>query len=736
MPRGDRNYKLLQGLNLAEETTYRLHDILDKVSAYDPDADLDLIRKAYVFSARAHQGQTRRSGEPYLIHPVGVASILADMKLDVSSIVAGILHDTVEDTLTSLEEIEKYFGHEIRDLVDGVTKLGKIQFTTSEEKQAENFRKMIMAMAKDIRVILIKLADRVHNMRTLEYMPEAKQEIIARETVDIYAPIANRLGIQRFKVELEDLALKYLKPEMFKMIDRQIKDRKEKSKKYIEDVEKLIREKMAAQGIEVDFQGRFKHYYSINRKMEVQNIPFEEVHDIVAFRIIVDTLQQCYEALGVIHSMWRPIPGRFKDYIAMPKGNNYRSLHTTVIGPHGERVEFQIRSREMHDIAENGIAAHWKYKEGGKVETNDEKKYKWVRQLLEWQKELSDPAEFLDTVKLDLFADDVYAFTPKGDLRELPRGSTPVDFAYDIHSEIGRTCVGAKVNGKIVPLRYQLRSGDTVEILTQAGRHPNKDWLQFVKTSRAKTKIRQFIRTEERERGLAIGHELFEKECRHYNVNISKTLKDPKLLEFGAAKSYRDVDSILIAIGYGKISPQQIIGYIYPEEQRKEYKPSAIAKVAEAMKNIAKKGKGMVKVNGFDDFLVHYGKCCNPIPGDPIVGYVTRGKGISVHVVNCPKILDKDPDRKVSVRWETERGGVRIVRIRVSCIDKPGLLVAMTEAITQHKINIASASVGVTEDQMATNYFDVEISNIDQLRKVMKSLEGVKGVIAVSRVRG
>jgi len=713
----------------------RLHDILDMVAAYDPDADLDLIRRAYVFSARAHQGQTRRSGEPYLTHPVGVASILAEMKLDVPSIVAGILHDTVEDTLTSLEEIEKYFGQEVRVLVDGVTKLGKIQFTTSEERQAENFRKMIMAMAQDIRVILVKLADRVHNMRTLDFMPEGKQDRIAKETLEIYAPIANRLGIQRIKVELEDLSLKYLKPETHRLIDQQVRGKKEEWKRYIEELRQFVEDKMKEQGIPSKIKGRMKHYYSIHRKMEAQNIPFEEVHDIVAFRIVTETISQCYAALGVLHSMWKPIPGRFKDYIAMPKGNNYRSLHTTMIGPNGERVEFQIRTKDMNDIAENGIAAHWKYKESDRLKESDEKKFKWIRQLLEWQSELSDPAEFLDTVKLDLFADDVYVFTPKGELRELPRGSTPIDFAYDIHTEVGHNCVGAKVNGKIVPLRYELRSGDTVEVLRQKNRRPNKDWLQFVKTSRAKAKIRQYIRLQERDRGLAIGEELFEKECRHYGENVTAVMKEPKLLEFANRKGYKDVDGLMVAVGYGKFSPQNILEFVYPTEKRAQLKPSRLSRVAAAVKKLTGKRRSMVKVDGFDDFLISFGKCCNPIPGDSIVGYVTRGKGVSVHLTNCARIFNRDPDRKVAVQWDTEGSGLRIVQIRVACVDKPGLLVAMTEAITQHGINISKASLGHKEGQMAVNYFDLEIGDVSQLRKVMKTLEAVKGVVTVARTR-
>jgi GTP pyrophosphokinase len=713
----------------------RLHNILDTVLAYDPDADLDMIRRAYVFSARAHQGQTRRSGEPYLTHPVGVAAILAEMKLDVASIVAGMLHDTVEDTLTSLEEIEKYFGSEIRDLVDGVTKLGKIQFTTSEERQAENFRKMIMAMAKDIRVILVKLADRVHNMRTMEFMPEDKQDRIARETIEIYAPIANRLGIQRMKIELEDLSLKYLKPEVYQQIDAELRHKDSEREKYIKEVMKQVRSKMHEYKVEAELIGRVKHYYSIHRKMEAQNITFEEVHDIIAFRMIVEAVPQCYEALGLLHSMWKPIPGRFKDYIAMPKGNNYQSLHTTVIGPFGERVEFQIRTREMHLVAENGIAAHWKYKEKDRIKDADERKFKWIRQLLEWQSELSDPAEFLDTVKLDLFADDVYVFTPRGELRELPRGATPIDFAYDIHTEVGNSCVGAKVNGKIVPLRYELRSGDTVVIITQKNRVPNKDWLQFVKTSRAKAKIRQYVRSQERDHGIAVGTELFEKECKHYGENFNNVIKEPKLLEFANKKGYKDVDSLLAAIGYGKFSSQNVLEYVFPSEKRKDRKQSAISKVADVVKKITRRKKGLVRIDGFDDFLVNFGKCCNPIPGDSIVGYVTRGRGVSVHVVDCQKIMEKDPDRKVAVQWDMGRGGHRVVKLKVVCIDRPGMLISMTEAITNHGVNISRASVGNKEGSRVVNFFELEIGDVAQLRKILKSLEGVKGIVSVMRVR-
>jgi GTP pyrophosphokinase len=713
----------------------RLHDILDMVSAYNPEADLDAIKKAYVFSAKAHQGQTRRSGEPYLVHPMEVAGILARMKLDVPSVVTALLHDTVEDTVATLDEVEQLFGAEVRDLVDGVTKLSKVHFTTSEERQAENFRKMIMAMAKDIRVILVKLADRVHNMRTLAHMPEMRQVSIAQETIDIYAPIANRLGIQEMKVELEDLALLSLKPDVYQMIDEQVRKKQVKREKFIREIKDVIVEKLEEHNIKCEVYGRLKHYYSIWKKMEAQHIPFDQVHDIIAFRLIVDTVQQCYEALGAIHALWKPVPGRFRDYIAMPKANNYQSLHTTVIGPQGERVEFQIRTQEMHLVAEHGIAAHWKYKEGRLIDDKDEMKFKWIRKLLEWQKELSDPAEFLDTVKLDLFADDVYVFTPQGALLEFPRGSTPLDFAYAIHTDVGHSCIGAKVSGKIVPLRYELRSGDTVEILTGKKKQPHKDWLGMVKTSRAKAKIRQKLRQEEHDTVMIIGRELLEKALRQYHLNINTVVKSKEFQDFAAKSSY-DEEGVLAAIGFGKIPPIQIVSLFIPHDQlHPDDKPpgeeSVIGKIVQKIKG----SKGQVKVGGMDDMLVSFGKCCNPIPGDSIIGYVTRGRGVSVHVSNCDRILSQDPERLIKVEWDKGNMTMRQVKIKVVCRDEPGMLAKMTESITAEGSNIIGATVTMNEDKTATNGFDLEIKDLSQLRQVVKALERIKGVISVERVR-
>ncbi|PIR20186.1 MAG: GTP pyrophosphokinase [Deltaproteobacteria bacterium CG11_big_fil_rev_8_21_14_0_20_47_16] len=719
----------------------RLNDILDQVSQYNPEADLDLIKKAYVFSAKAHQGQTRRSGEPYLVHPVAVASILADMKMDISSIVAAILHDTVEDTVATLEEIEQLFGAEVRKLVDGVTKLGKIKFSSNVEKQAENFRKMVLAMAQDIRVILIKLADRLHNMRTLEFMTEEKQVEISKETQEIYAPIANRLGIQEMKVELEDLAFKYLNPEMYKGIASQIEKRKAELQSYIDEVKDLVSKKLQEHHLPGEVSGRLKHYYSIHRKMEHQNITLDEVHDIIAFRIIVDDLSQCYAILGLIHSLWRPIPGRFKDYIAMPKANNYQSLHTTVVASKGERVEFQIRTREMDEIAERGIAAHWKYKEKGAIESKDETKFKWIRQLLEWQRDLNEPAEFMDTVKLDLFTDDIYVFTPNGELRELPQGGTPVDFAYDIHTDVGHSCVGARVNGRIVPLRYQLHSGDAVEIMTQKNGRPNKDWLKFVVTSRAKAKIRQYIRQEERDTACTIGRQLLEKECERYGVSISKLLKSTEVSQYMQEINTKDIDGIYVAIGYGKMMPLDLISRFLPKEaveavekkEAKEHVPTTIGRFVSKIRG--KSSRGLVKVNGISDVLITFGKCCNAVPGDAIVGFVTRGRGISVHTIDCPKILASDSARTVPLEWDTSSGLTRNARIKVICVDRPGLLSSMSEAITDQGVNIKEASARAMDDKKAINIFEVEVRDTAQLRHVMNALEKIKGVIQVERVR-
>ncbi len=540
----------------------RLNDILDRVSGYAPGADLDVIKKAYVYSAKVHQGQIRKSGEPYLVHPLEVAGILAEMRLDEASIVTGLLHDTIEDTLATREEIAEIFGEEVAELVDGVTKLSQFSAgNTQEEKQAENFRRMVVAMAKDIRVLLVKLADRAHNMRTLDFMSPEKQERIARETLDIYAPLANRLGIQWIKIELEDLSFKYLNPAEYAELKERIANRAQARDRFIVEVVGIIQGKLQEQGIPAEVKGRVKHVYSIWRKMRVQNLEFDQIHDLIAFRVIVDSVAQCYESLGFVHSLWKPVPGRFKDYIAIPKPNMYQSLHTTVVGPEAERVEIQIRTREMHRIAEEGVAAHWAYKEGkpGAGKDADAQKFAWLRQLLEWQRELPDPREFIETVKVDLFADEVFVFTPKGDVKSLPRGATPVDFAYAVHSKVGEHTVGAKVNGKIVPLRYKLKNGDTVEVLTSPSSHPSKDWLGFVKTSRAQARIRAYVRQLEQKRSLEIGLEIAERELRRYGLSLHKLQKAGDVDKMASGAGYKQGNDLLVALGYGKVSPREFL---------------------------------------------------------------------------------------------------------------------------------------------------------------------------------
>ncbi len=713
----------------------RLNDILDKVSAYNPTADHNLIRKAYVYCAKVHQGQTRLSGEPYIIHPMEVAGLLAELKLDVPSIVTGFLHDTIEDTLATSEDLTKMFGVEVADLVEGVTKISKINFKTKEESQAENFRKMLLAMAIDIRVILVKLADRLHNMRTLEFQDEVKQRRIARETMDIYAPIANRLGISWVKVELEDLSFRYLHPEIYFDLVKKISQKKQEREAFVEEAKAIISEKLAFYGIKGEVSGRSKHLYSIYRKMEKRNVEFEEIYDLIAVRVLVEDVRECYEVLGVIHSAWKPIPGRFKDYIAMPKGNMYQSLHTTVIGPQGDRMEVQIRSHEMHSVADAGIAAHWKYKEGKGYDEKEVKRFAWLRQLLEWQQDLQDSKEFMDSVKVELFTEEVYVFTPKGDVKGYPKGSTPIDFAYSVHTDIGHRCVGAKVNGKLVPLKYELKNGDIVEVITSPHHTPSKDWLKIVKSSRARNKIRAWIKIEERKRSIILGREFCEKDFRRYSINLQKIQKSGEFKKIAAEFGYAADDDLLAAVGYGKISSSQIVAKLLPEEklkERAEHKESRLESVINKLKG---KSSGAVEIGGLDDVLVRFGKCCNPVPGDEIIGFITRGKGVTVHTADCQFALESDPERRVDVAWNKVKTAVLPVKIRVLCHDVKGILATITLAITNCEANIASAQIQSTIDQRGENIFEVNVTDLAHLQKVMNSLMKVKGVIKVERIK-
>ncbi len=709
----------------------RLEDIVERIQKYNPGADVDLLRRAYIFSAKAHQGQTRLSGESYLNHPIEVAAILANLRLDAATVAAGLLHDTIEDTTATPKELKEMFGTEVAELVDGMTKLSRMELQSREQREAENFRKMIVAMARDIRVILIKLADRLHNMRTLKSLPPEKQKRIAQETLDIYAPLANRMGISRIKIELEDLSFMYLEPEAYRDLVRKVNQRRIERESYINELIEIMKKQLAEHGYKGEVKGRPKHFYSIYQKMLKQGIAFEDIYDLIAIRIITDTKVNCYAILGLIHSLWTPVPGRFKDFIGVPKSNLYQSLHTTIIGPKGERVEFQIRTEEMHRLAEEGIAAHWRYKEKSAISQRDEKQYAWLRQLLEWQKDVPDAKEFMETVKGDLFPDVVYVFTPRGDVKELPLGSTPVDFAYSVHTDIGHQCVGAKVNGKIVPLKHELRNGDKVEVTTQAGHTPSRDWLKFVKTSRAKTRIKAWLKIEERRRSILLGKELLEKELRKHELSPARVLKSAELPVVANELSQNTVEDLLAAIGYGKVSAHQVSNKLAPDKQQIEQIPKR------PLAKPAKPASGGMMINGMDNMLIHLSKCCNPVPGDKIVGFITRGRGVSVHTTDCTNIGDLtfDKDRLVDVSWGDLQAAAHAVKIAVQTEDKPGLLASVSSSISAAEANITHAEVTTNEDRQATLIFTIDIRDVEHLNRIIKNIEAINGVIDVKRVR-
>ncbi len=717
------------------ETVTDIGQLLDRVRSYQPEADLSLVRKAYDFSAKAHEGQKRRSGEPYVQHPVAVAGVLTLLKTDVAAVVAGLLHDTLEDTVATPAELEREFGKEVVHLVDGVTKIGKITFRSYEEKQAENFRKMVLSMADDIRVVIIKLADRLHNMRTLEHLSEAKRQEIAQETLEIYAPLANRIGIGWVKNELEDLCLKHLKPDVYEMLRVRVAKRDEDREQYIQEVRDLVEKALADVGLQGTVYGRPKHLYGIYQKMNKQGISFEEVYDLTALRIITDTKMNCYALLGVIHSLWRPLPGRFKDYIAIPKSNLYQSLHTTVVGPKGEHVEFQIRTEEMHRVAEYGIAAHWKYKEQDKVAEKDSKAFGWLRQFVEWHTDLPDNRQFMDSVKLELFHDVVYVFTPKGIVKELPKGATPVDFAYAIHTEVGDHCVGAKVNGKIVPLKHQVESGDTVEILTSPNQTPHKDWLKFVRTSRAKTKIKHWVKAEEQTRSVEIGRRLLESELRRHAFAPAQMLRSEQLLEVSRQLGYDTLDELMAAVGFGHLATAEVIAKLAAPSSG----PGApVAEPAPAQKaSVGRADDKGVRVKGARDLLMQLSRCCNPVPGDRILGYITRGRGLTIHSVDCPNLeaLDYDRERLVEVEWDTATPGLHPVKVSVMTVDKTGVLANVSSAIAECQANISRAEIATREDRKAVLDFVVEVSDTKHINHVLKAIERVDGVISARRVR-
>ncbi|MBU5336457.1 RelA/SpoT family protein [Intestinibacter bartlettii] len=730
-----------------------LQEILDKIKKYAPNADVTPVIKAYELAKSAHAGVFRKSGEPYIIHPIAVANILADLELDMEVIAAGLLHDVVEDTPYTYEDIKDLFGKDIADLVDGVTKLGKIKYQTKEESQAENLRKMFLAMAKDIRVILIKLADRLHNMRTLKYMPEEKAKYKAKETLEIYGGIAHRIGISKIKWELEDLALKYIDPEGYRELTDKITMKRSQRQEYIDKIVQLLEEKFKEVDINCEVSGRPKHFYSIYKKMKKKNKTFEEIYDLTAVRIIVDTVKDCYAVLGMVHTMWIPMPGRFKDYIAMPKPNLYQSLHTTVIGPDGEPVEIQIRTHEMHEIAENGIAAHWKYKEGitGNHDAKMEQKLKWLRQMMEWEKDVQDPHEFLDALKDDVFNSQVYVFTPKGDVIELPAGSTPIDFAYRVHTNVGNKCTGAKINGKIVPINYKLQNGEIVEVITSANSPgPSRDWLSIVQTPTARNRIRQWFKKERREENIERGTDILEKEFKRYNIPYKNASIQKFLNQVAKKFNQPTLEDLIATIGYGGIATSQVMPKVrdfynkevnrQEKEKRMQEKENKIKKnfdEQEYAKKRKKKDNG-ITVKGLDNILVRFAKCCNPLPGDDIVGYITKGRGVAIHRKDCTNIkLDDEflKNRLVEVEWNNPEKSKFEGEVKIIAVDRVGLLNDVIHIVSMEKLSISGINCRVLKDNTANISLLVEVNDISELKQLMKKIKSIPGVDEVSRMR-
>lgn len=712
----------------------RLSDILDQIQSYLPGCDTRLVEKAYVYAAWAHAGQVRRSGEPYLAHPLAVAYILAQMKLDLPAIAAGLLHDTVEDTDTTIEDLEKIFGREVAEIVDGVTKISTLPIKSKIYKEAENFRKMILAMANDLRVVLVKLADRLHNMRTLEFQPEHKRQRIARETLEIYAPLASRLGIDWLKRELEDLSFMYLYPEEYRKLKEEVERVVAARQDFIDEVIKILKEALAKEGITGRVLGRRKHLYSIFRKLERQNLGIDQlylIYDIIGLRVIVKEVRECYEVLGLIHALWRPIPGRFKDYISLPKPNMYQSLHTTVIGPGGRQMEIQIRTEEMDRIANEGIAAHWLYKEQKIISADSAKshQFEWLKRLVELQKELQNPRDFIESLRMDLFPDEVYVFTPGGDIKVLPRGATPVDFAYAIHTEVGHHCARAKVNGRLVPLDYELQTGDIVEIVTATHQKPSRDWLKFVKTSRARSRIRQWLKREEHQRIMVTGREILDRELRKFKSSFSAFLDSERAEEVAKVFSFKTVDDLILAVGYGRLTPQQVVRRFLHIETKEEPEEPQVTKKSFSLE----RGGEVFSVDGAQDILFHLSRCCNPLPGDEVIGYITRGRGITVHRVDCPNLKTLDPDRRIEVRWENTDGATYPARVAVVAVDRKGMLASISSAISASEANILEAEVKTTPDRRAIFNFLLEVSDKAHLDRIFAHVKQVDGVIRVER---
>lgn len=699
------------------------------LEAYAERLDVEMIRAAYTLAVEAHAGQVRASGEEYVTHTVEVATILAGLRLDTASIVAALVHDVVEDTAFTLAEIEERFGPEVAAIVDGVTKIGKVQFRSTTEQQVENYRKLLLSMAEDARVILVKLADRLHNMQTLQHLPEGKRRRIALETREIYAPLAHRLGIFSIKWELEDLAFKFLEPEAYEELGRKIQQRRKERERHIVEMKVPLEEELRRSGIPAEVTGRPKHLWSIYKKMQKRGLPYEEIHDLMAMRIITDSIQNCYAALGVIHSRWAPVQERFHDYIATPKSNMYRSLHTTVVGPHGRRYEIQIRTEEMHRTAEYGIAAHWKYKEGGEGRDEVDEALTWFRQVLEWQQDASEPEEFMEFLRMDLFQGEIFVFTPKGEVKQLPTGATPIDFAFAVHTEVGLHCGGAKVNGRIAPLSRELRNGDTVEIITNPRQWPNRDWLAFVKTSRARGRIRQWIRKQEFDSAVELGRDFLDRELRKARTERPP---DAELARAAEGLGYPDFDHVHAALGRGDIGPTAVLRALFPDQDPVEMtqrQPTALQRLAE---RLIRTNKG-VRIQGMENLMVRYSQCCQPVPGDDVIGYVTRGRGVSIHRIDCPNILNlPDPERRIEIEWAAEKGDRFMVRIHMRGTDRRGLLSDVAKAITDTGTDIQHADMKSVDGGM-DGEFVVEVSDLGHLKKVLKSIRRVKGVLSVER---
>ena len=720
-------------------TVTKFRDLMRMMRENRPTEDLEIVRKAYEFSQKHHAGQTRASGSPYLVHPLEVALVLAEMRMDPVAVAAGLLHDSVEDTSVTIVDIRKEFGEQVAHIVEGVTKISKIDFATREEQQAENLRKMMLAMVDDIRVVLIKLADRLHNMRTLEHLPPERQQKIAQETLDIYAPIAHRLGMGKIRGELEDLGFRFLDPIAYEQIQETVEARRKQGEQFLGRMQTVLREKLKEAGITAKVESRIKRLYSIHKKLLRQRISVDQVYDLCAMRVVTNSVQDCYAVLGIVHNAWRPVPGRIKDFIAMPRPNFYQSLHTSVITEDGTPFEIQIRTEEMHKMAEEGIAAHWKYKDGP-VSAQDEQRLAWLRQVVEWQRDVSDPSEFLSTLKIDLFPEEVYTFTPKGKVVVLPRESTAIDFAYSIHTEVGHTCVGAKVNGRMVPLRHKLHSGDIVEIITQPGHKPSRDWLAVVRSSRARNKIKHWLNIHQRERAIEIGRKLIEKEARKYRVAL-KEMKDEELNKIASDYGLGSADDLMAAIGYGKFSARQVLARLAPagtqpapdgEEEKSTSLSSAVRRVFGGEQNNA------IRVKGQDDLLVYRARCCNPIRGESVVGYVTRGKGVAVHAVNCPNVVNLmyEPERRIDVEWsrDEETPASYPVKLTVFCDDRFGMLKQITAVIGDARTNIRNIEAQTANGQASVDAV-LDVADLQHLEQIIAGLRKIPGVHDVQRLQ-